>query len=744
VTLGSVVFASACGDSDEGPRAAPVEEGGNAPGEDSGESGPDGPTPAPFGLDTRPPNTTCLGGVRPTSTAQLELIDVFPSFVGQAGYVWAAQAPGDPSRWFLVNQQGQIRTIPNIPTAADSAVVLDMPPGKVRVIREGGLLGLAFDPAWATNRTAYIFYTQGPAASPDVIDLSVLSRIRSTDDGATFNLATEEVLLTVPQPFPNHKGGQIAFGPDGYLYLGLGDGGDANDPFDNGQNKNVLLGKMLRLKVAPTGPYTIPADNPFVAGGGRPEIFAYGLRNPWRWSFDRATGELWAGDVGQALYEEIDIIEKGGNYGWKLREGAHCRFPTEPPCSGDGSPIDPIWEYGHDFGFEGSGSVTGGYVYRGSKFPELTGKYFFADFSMNRIYQLDRDPLTNKASATQFAEGSYISSFAEDLAGEVYALDFYSGHLYLIAKNTSTQANAFPAKLSQTGCFDGQDPKRPLPALVPYEINAPFYSDGADKRRWLALPDGKTMTVKADGDLDFPDGTVLAKEFSLAGKRIETRLLVKHTDGDWGGYSYEWNDAQSDALLLPAGKTKAVGAVKWTYPSRGQCMACHTPAAGRSLGLEVPQMMRDVAYPTTNRLSPQIATLQHIGMLGELGAASAMPALPDPYGTAPLEARARAYLHANCSHCHRGGAPGGGALDLRAGVSFAATKACGTAPTAGTLGIAGAKLITPGDPARSVLAQRMQSTQAYRMPPLGRTTTDAQGTAVVESWIKGLTACPPP
>ena len=744
--LGAVVSAGACGGSDDGaagPDAvAPVPSPtAPAPGEDSG---PDAPAKAPFGLDTRPPNPTCLGGPRPSSTAQVELVDAFPNLAGQSGTVWASQAPGDPSRWFIVNQNGQIRTLPNLPTAADGTIVLDMPPGKVRVIREGGLLGLAFDPLWAQSRAAYIFYTQGPAARPDVMDLGVLSRIRSTDNGATFNLATEEVLLTIPLMTPIHHGGQVTFGPDGYLYLGIGDGGDEDDPLDNGQNKNTLLGKMLRLNVKSTGPYTIPADNPFAGGGGRPEIYAVGLRNPWRWSFDRASGELWVGDVGQGMWEEVDIVEKGGNYGWKIREGAHCRYTTDPPCNGDGSLIDPIFDYEHDFGFTGTGSVIGGYVYRGAKYPELTGMYFFGDFSSNRVYQLERDPLTNKASAKVFAEGiALLASFAEDLAGEVYAVDFYTSPMYRIAKKTSAQTNTFPAKLSETGCFDTKDPKRPLPALVPYEVNAPFYSDGAAKRRWLALPDGTSMTVKADGDLDFPNGTVLAKELSLAGKRVETRLFVKHTDGEWGGYSYEWNDAQTDAKLLPAGKTKAISGVAWTYPSPGQCMTCHTAAAGRSLGLEVPQLMREATYEATNRLSPQVATLQHIGMLGELGAAAALPALPDPFGPLPVDARARAYLHSNCSHCHRPGAPGGGALDLRAALPLAATKTCGAAPSTGTLGIAGAKVIAPGDPAKSVLLQRMRSTQAYRMPPLARTTVDTPGTAVVESWIKGLTSCPP-
>lgn len=739
--------AAACSDSGEGrgpdalPPVTPPPPSDSGP---LGDAAPDGPIRAPFGLDTRPPNSTCLAGPRPTGTTELEVIDAFPKLVGQPYSLWLVQAPGDPSRWYTVTQSGQIRSFPNNPSAADQTLVLDMPPDKVRFVSEGGLLGFAFDPQWAVNRTAYISYTQGPAGDPGVIDKSVVSRIRSTDNGATLDLATEEVLLTQAQQFVNHKGGQLTFGPDGYLYFALGDGGSANDPFGNGQNKDVLLGKILRLKVTPTGPYTIPPDNPFAAGGGRPEIFAYGLRNPWRWSFDRATGELWAGDVGQNIWEEIDIIEKGGNYGWKLREGAHCRFPTVPPCSGDGSPIDPIWEYEHDSGFTGPGSVTGGYVYRGSMYPELNGRYFFADFSNLRLYVLDRDPITNVASATQFGEGTYYASFAEDLNGEVFALDFYSGHPMRIAKKSSTQTNAFPAKLSQTGCFDPKDPKRPLPALVPYEVNAPFYSDGADKRRWLALPDGTKMTVKADGDFDFPNGAVLAKEFTLGGKRIETRLFVKHTDSEWGGYSYEWNDAETEAVLLPAGKTKPVGAVKWTYPSRGQCMSCHTPAAGRSLGLEVPQITRDATYASTNRLAPQIATLQHIGMLGDLGPAAALPALPDPYGSAaPVEARARAYLHSNCSHCHREGAPGGGNLDLRASTPFASTHTCGTAPSTGTLGLVDARVIAPGAPAQSVLLQRMRSTEAYRMPPLGRTTSDAKGEAVVESWIKGLTICPP-
>jgi uncharacterized repeat protein (TIGR03806 family) len=277
---------------------------------------------------------------------------------------------------------------------------------------------------------------------------------------------------------------------------------------------------------------------------------------------------------------------------------------------------------------------------------------------------------------------------------------------------------------------------------VPYEINVPFYSDGADKSRWLALPDGKTMSARPDGDLDFPNGTVLAKEFRLGGKRLETRLFVKHDDGEWGGYSYEWNDAETDATLLPAGKTRKVGDVTWTFPSRSQCMSCHAPAAGRSLGLETPQLARDVVYASTNRISPQLDTLEHIGMIGNLAASKSLPAWPDPFGTAPLDARARAYLSSNCSHCHRPGGTGRGDLNLRFEATFADTKTCNKDPIGGALGMTNAKVIAPGDPARSVLAARMKSSQAYRMPPLARTTTDTVGVGVVESWIKSLTACP--
>ena len=223
----------------------------------------------------------------------------------------------------------------------------------------------------------------------------------------------ERILLTVAQPYPNHNGGMVEFGPDGFLYIALGDGGSACDPGNRGQNKNELLGKLLRIDVDHGSPYAIPSDNPFAAGGGRPEIFAYGLRNPWRFSFDRQTGELWAADVGQHLWEEIDIVKRGGNYGWRVMEGAHCFLPREGCVRGD--LIQPVSEYGHD---KGRCSITGGYVYRGSRLPALRGAYVYGDYCSGEIFALveGKQQLLLKTNLA-------IASFGQDHDGELFVVD---------------------------------------------------------------------------------------------------------------------------------------------------------------------------------------------------------------------------------------------------------------------------------------------------------------------------------
>jgi glucose/arabinose dehydrogenase len=250
--------------------------------------------------------------------------------------------------------------------------------------------------------------------------VSTIARFGSPDGGATLDAGTEAVLLSLPQPFSNHNGGHILFGPDGFLYAGFGDGGGANDPMDHGQNPDTLFATLLRLDVDRGTPYAIPPDNPFAAGGGRGEVWAYGLRNPWRFSFDPATGQLWAADVGQDQWEEIDIIVGGGNYGWNIREGAHCFGGAQCDTAGL---LDPVAEYDHSQGC----SITGGFVYRGSAVPALTGAYVYGDFCSGNLWALDPAGTQHLLAAT----GLNIASFAEDAARELLIVDL-NGALHRI------------------------------------------------------------------------------------------------------------------------------------------------------------------------------------------------------------------------------------------------------------------------------------------------------------------------
>jgi glucose/arabinose dehydrogenase len=338
------------------------------------------------------------------------------------------QAPGDASRVFVVEQAGTVRVFPNSDSATASTVFINISDRVDSSAPEAGLLGMAFDPDFASNGRVFLSYTRsGPDSTTPLV--SVIARYTSSDGGATLDPNSEVVLLTQDQPFVNHNGGHIIFGPDGYLYMGLGDGGSGGDPQDNAQNTNTLLGKLLRIDVrGNTAPYGIPADNPFAASGGRKEIYAYGLRNPWRFQFDRATGELWLADVGQDRWEEVNRVTRGGNYGWDDREGAHC-FEPASSCRTSGL-IEPVAEYGHD---NGRCSITGGYVYRGSAHAALAGMYLYGDFCTGEIWGL---PAGGGAPALLFAGGISISSFGEDNAGEVYVVSYGDGTLRRIAGAT--------------------------------------------------------------------------------------------------------------------------------------------------------------------------------------------------------------------------------------------------------------------------------------------------------------------
>lgn len=325
--------------------------------------------------------------------------------------VKAAGAMSSAARtWYVLEQAGRVLRLEQVGTTLKSTVFVDIRKRVDSGPNEAGLLGMAVDPQFLKNGRMYLSYTR--SGSPLV---SVLSRFFSDDGGRTLAIDSEQVLLEVEQPYSNHNGGNIRFGPDGYLYYGLGDGGAAGDPDGNGQNIQTVLGSLLRVDVSGDGAYQVPRDNPFVGEAGRPEIFAYGLRNPWRWSFDRKTGDLWLADVGQNTWEEVNVITRGGNYGWSLREGAHC---YSGDCRVPGL-IEPVAEYSHDDGC----SVTGGYVYRGKTVSDLQGVYLFGDYCSGKIWGLlpKGDGLYERRLLIE--SDLNIASFAEDQAGEIYVLD---------------------------------------------------------------------------------------------------------------------------------------------------------------------------------------------------------------------------------------------------------------------------------------------------------------------------------
>ncbi|HEY4675204.1 MAG TPA: PQQ-dependent sugar dehydrogenase [Candidatus Bathyarchaeia archaeon] len=358
------------------------------------------------------------------SPQQYQVEVAFPNLSFQSP-VGIYNAGDGSNRLFVVEQSGVIRVFSNSREVAAANVFLNIS-DRVLFGGEQGLLGLAFHPNFSDNGYFYVDYVTG---NPRRTVIARYSLTLGNPDMADGN--SEQILLEIEQPFSNHKGGQIAFGPDGYLYIALGDGGSGGDPLSNGQNLSTLLGKILRIDVdAPSGDlnYSIPSDNPFVDNtqGHREEIYAYGFRNPWRFSFDPQTGELWVGDVGQGRIEEIDIVENGKNYGWNIMEGSLCFNPPEG-CNQTGLEL-PIWNYTHDFGI----SITGGFVYRGSKLPELIGAYIYGDYGSGRIWALTYDG-SNAINTDILDTGLLIPSFGIDEENELYICAF-DGKIYQLSE----------------------------------------------------------------------------------------------------------------------------------------------------------------------------------------------------------------------------------------------------------------------------------------------------------------------
>jgi uncharacterized repeat protein (TIGR03806 family) len=641
--------------------------------------------------------------------------------------------------------------------------------------------GVAFHPKFAENGYFFVTSIMDPAKPVDPKG-SRLSRYRVKEVGKLqADAASEEVIFEWPSG--GHNGGCIRFGPDGYLYLATGDGSGIADELQTGQKIDDVLGAILRIDVDhPDGkrPYSIPRDNPFVSqANARGEIWSFGHRQVWKFSFDPPTKRLWAGEVGQDLWEMVWLIRRGGNYGWSVREGDHPFRPQRD--HGPGEFEKPIIEHPHsDFR-----SLTGGYAYHGDRLPELKGAYIYGDYDTGKLWMLryegDADGRNGKVTEHRQLADTQIRlvEFAQDAAGEVYFVDFAGGGFHRLARApVETVTKPFPRKLSETGLFASTKDHVPAKGLIPYSVNAPLWSDGAEKDRFLALPGDSQIEFDSvvyphgptypDLGWRFPDGAVLVKTFLLdtkagdpaARRRLETRILqhrkMPGNDDEYGaqywfGYTYVWNDQQTDAELLgPAGLDKefvvqdaaAPGGTRrqtWHFPSRAECTLCHTMAAKYALGVTTLQMNKDHDYGGT--VANQLATLDHLGIFKKPlpKKPEELPRLVD-YRDASQDPqlRARAYLHSNCAHCHRKWGGGNAEFDLQASLPLTLSKAVNTPPGQGAFGLTDPRIIAPGDPGRSLVLHRMQLTGLGRMPHVASSVVDRPAVELISAWLKDL------
>lgn len=631
----------------------------------------------------------------------------------------------------------------NDQAATEMSVVLEMP-GRL-------LYSICFDPDFKTNRQVYLF-SNGPTGQPERSNR--ISRYTMSGEAERhIDPASEQRIIEWSSA--GHDGGDLVFGADGMLYVATGDGSGDSDTLNSGQTVDDLLGAVLRIDVhKPSGEqaYSVPADNPFVGlPGARGEIWAYGLRNPWRMCIDRQTGHLWVGNNGQDLWETAHLVRRGENYGWSVFEGSHPFYLGRQ--RGPTPPVAPTIEHSHaDFR-----SLTGGVVYYGDKLPELQGAYVYGDYSSGRIWGMKHDGQRVVWHRELADTALQIAAFQVDRRGELLVVDHGSGLYRLVPAPKSDVQKTFPQKLSESGLFSDTPSHALAAGLVPYSVNLPAWTDGAVAERWLAVPDGKQIQYSSDKSWTFPDGSLLLQTLSTpraSGKatstfRVETRVMVR-LQGEWVGYSYVWNDEQTDAALAPReGMDLALKMVDeqgvesspqaWRVPSRAECLACHSRAANFVLGVSETQLNRDHDYGSAR--GNQLQALAQAGYF-----AAPLPKSLDECGKLPnaydvsqdLEKRARAYLHVNCSMCHVAAGGGNAQMELLFTQDREAMKLLGARPQHDTFGIDNAMLVAPGDPPRSVLMRRIEQRGRGQMPPLVSRRVDAAAATLFQSWIAQL------
>ena len=666
--------------------------------------------------------------------------------------LYITHLPGT-DRMLVVEQAGRILAFTNHVEAAVTNIF--------SVIRDHENYSVIFHPRYASNRFAYVF-ANGPQSSghkTNKIFRYVVDRESLSCDDASRRIIIE-------WESNGHNGGDLAFGPDGMLYISAGDGTSDSDRNVTGQDITDLTSGILRIDVehpersvgdsrtsSLQRAYSIPKDNPFLnIPNARGELWAYGFRNPWRIHFD-AEGHLWVGDIGQDLWEMIIVAQRGANYGWSVTEGGH---PFQLQRKRGPTPlVAPTIEHPHSE----ARSISGGIVYRGNKLPQLRGAYIYGDYGTGRIwgarYRNSRIEWNELIADTPHQ----MLGFGEDANGEMFYAD-YAGAIYELEPSPpSAHTNEFPRRLSETGLFVSVKDHRVQPGLIPYSVNAPYWSDGAHQERFIALPGDSQIEYSENDTWKFPEGTALVQSLALEMERgnpqsrkwIETRVLLLQQN-EWAGYTYEWNDEQTDAVLASASArdfvikdSSAPGGRReqtWNLPTPAECLTCHSRQAGFVLGLNTLQMNREHDYDGV--MANQLSTLAHIGVLAGkrrndfTNKLATLPRLANPYDTsATLTNRVRAYLRANCSHCHTEAGGGNSAMELRAG-KLEDMRIIDVRPQHDTFDLPDARIIAPGHPERSVMFWRLSHRGFGQMPPLAITTVDEEAVRLLDAWIRNL------
>ena len=764
--------------------------------------GPDERTQRPFGIDRRIPLTTSRVIGSPDPPLPYHVRRVYPK-LKLTNPVTVVQEPGSDRLIIIVHQPEdrgsrliRLRDDPDV-NSAETLLAVDR-----------RAYSIAFHPGFDGNGYLYLS-SKGPLSAERTggkMQVTRFTMARRSPFG--LDPASQEVIIEWPSN--GHDGGGLVFGPDGMFYITTGDGTSDSDDDNVGQDMTRLMAKLLRIDVdhpEPGKTYSVPKDNPFVEMmDARPETWAFGFRNPWRMTVDRETGHIWVGNGGQDLWETAYLVERGANYGWSVYEGSHPFYLTRK--LGPAPLTKPTLEHHHSE----SRSLTGGIVYYGQRFPELRGAYIYGDYSTGKIWAARHDG-TRLLWQKEIADTTLqITCFGSDSRGEILIVDMKDkdeGGIYTLEPTpaiTTSSPFTFPTRLSESGLFRSVKGHVPEPALIPYTVNAALWSDGAYKERYIALPgEDSQIEVTASGGWNFPDRAVLVKSFALdiaEGSRrsrrwVETRFLTKQ-DGEWVGYSYQWNEAQTEATLVEkagadsefvirvpksAQSPDGVRKQKWHYPSRAECMVCHSRAANFVLGLTTLQMNREHDYGKAR--DNQLRVLEHLGMLrlnwrqkieddlraearsrgmkeGEMEdyvrkssdnsgqrqpvvssllavAPDKSPRLVNPYDPKQqLDRRARAYLHANCSQCHVAAGGGNSQIDLEFTTASEKTRIFDVRPVHDTYGLLDARLIAPGSPERSVLLHRMSHRDRGHMPPLATSIVDHEAVKLMREWVQGM------